>query len=419
MKKILVVLFLIFAIQIPSFASSYLDKQIKEAKKNVKYSTTNKHVKKLPKHTITAPIKDPKLIQLSSKKIVIDDAAYEKKLQQDESVYTSKIMAALKLDLKTYATNAPAEKDFYNVYRIAERIIRANNLDYVNWRVAIRLTPADYNAAATSANLVLINTALYDSLRGNDDALAFVIAHEMAHLLLGHQQRILEMARTYEKLRKYEKEYSGTVEILAYKVQEKRLQAESRTMEFVADAEGAVLMTRAGYDMDKGIQALNFINALPHIKTWNDSHPTPEKRIESMIENISAFDPNWVNEGKNNILHSNVLDCTKSSDRVSIVISKSPNVSKTYQPENIEQKILRIAYASYQNGKMVNAIKYFEKYADINESYIPYLYISYANEYLYNTTKQEKYLKQAKKAIEKAVELEPDNKFVVEQVEAL
>ena len=29
------------------------------------------------------------------------------------------------------------------------------------------------------------------------------------------------------------------------------------------------------------------------------------------------------------------------------------------------------------------------------------------------------YLKQAKKAIEKAVELEPDNKFVVEQVEAL
>ena len=72
MKKILTVVFLIFAIQMPSFASSYLDKQIKEAKKNVKYSTTNKHVKKLPKHTITAPIKDPKLIQLSSKKIVID-----------------------------------------------------------------------------------------------------------------------------------------------------------------------------------------------------------------------------------------------------------------------------------------------------------------------------------------------------------
>lgn len=419
MKKGLIIFLLLMVVQTPSLASSYLDKQIKEATKNVKYSTTSKHVKRLPKNIVITPIKDPKLIQLSKEPIVVNEIVYEQKLANDQKIYESKIMSSLNIDLKTYASNPPASKDFYNLYRIAERIIRANNLDYVNWRIAIRQTPVEYNAAATSANLVLINTALYDSLRGNDDAMAFVIGHEMAHLLLGHQQRIMEMAHTYDKLKKISNTTTSSVENLAYKVQEKRIQAESRTMEFVADAEGAILMTRAGYDMNNGIEALNFINALPHIKTWKDSHPTPEKRIESMIENISAFDPNWVNEGKNNIINSRVLDCSKSSDRVSIIISKNPSVSKTYQPEDIEQKILRIAYASYQNGKMVNAIKYFEKYADINESYIPYLYISYANEYLYNLTKQPKYLKQAQKAIEKAMEIEPDNKYVMEQVQAL
>ena len=93
----------------------------------------------------------------------------------------------------------------------------------------------------------------------------------------------------------------------------------------------------------------------------------------------------------------------KSSDRVSFVIDKAPVVNKFYQVENVEQKLKRLAYASYINGNFSNSVKYFEKLASSDENnYVYYVYLALANKELYNNLKEDKYLKQAKIAIEKA-----------------
>ena len=419
-KKILAIL-LILAIQTPVFASSYIDKQLKESKKNTQYSTMKKHTAKYETPTIKKDleIKDPKLISLYTGQYV-DEKTYNDKIVNDEAIYETKIKKELNKNLKTVNIQ-PQDVDFYNVYRIAEKLIRANNLDYTNWRIAIRKSEDTANAASTAANFIWINTALYDSLYDNPDALAFVIAHEMAHHILGHQQRMAELAYRFERLSKKSRRLKyqtdePLTEVAAY-VQKKRLLAESRAMEHMADTEAAILLTRAGFNMDNGMYALNFLNALPNLKTLNDTHPIPKRRIESLMENRTTFPTEWVDEGKYNIATSDVLTCKKSSDRVSIVINKNSNSKKYYEPETLEQKLTRVAYTNYRNGNMQNAIKYFEKLNNITENYITYLYISYANEYLYNITQDEKYLKQSYKTALKANGLEPSDKYSKEQIE--
>ena len=398
----------------PVYAGSYLDKQIKATKKNVKYESVQKHTAKynMPTADMKIELKDPHLISLSSIPTV-NESEYKAKLAKDNTIYNTKIKSALGKNMQSINVQ-PAAVDFYNVYRIAERLIRANNLDYMNWRIAIRKSEDDFNAATSSANYIYINTALYDSFYNKPDAMAFVIAHEMGHQILGHEQRTAEMNTRINKLRSISRSsYDG----VATTILKKKYLAELRDMEYVADAMGAELMTRAGYDMNKGMEALTFMNALPNVKTLSNDHPMTDKRIESIMEIRTTFPPDWVNEGKYNIMNSNVLDVKKSSDRVSIVISQDPNAHKYYQPEDVQTKLLRIAYASYQNRNMQNAIKYFEKLGEDN--YVNCLYISYANEYLYKQTQNSKYLTAAKAAAEKAKSLAPADKYVQEQVNAL
>jgi len=425
MKKVLVFI-MILTLQTSAIAGSYVDKQLKEAKKNQQRNSVKIHKVNYNQIPTTKPvkdIKDPKLIKLSNYKPV-SEKEYSAKIAKDELIYKNNIKPIIDKNLNSINV-APSSIDFYNVYRVSERIIRANNLDYVNWRIAIRKTE-DVNANSSMANLVRINTGLYDSLYGDDDALAFVIAHEMAHLILNHSQRRAELVARLKKLADYNKGVATDRDLYltgnaVVNVQAGRLLSQIKMMEFMADAEALILVTKAGYSPYKAVGALNFLKALPQANVWTfyDTHPMINDRIKSANENISYTNPDWVNEGKANIYNSDVLNCKKSSDRVSIVIMKSEKAKNFYEPEDMTQRLTRIAYTSYLKGDMENAIKYFEKLNNVEESYITYLYLSYANEYLYNSTKKEKYLKQAKNYIEKASSLNSNDENINAQKNSL
>ena len=172
--------------------------------------------------------------------------------------------------------------------------------------------------------------------------------------------------------------------------------------------------------MEKGMDALNFMNTLPEYdyELFTD-HPYTHKRIDSMNENRELFSPEWVNEGKYNILNSKVLTCKKSSDRVSIIINKNNKAKDFFEPETYEEKLTRIAYMNYKNANMEDAIRYFKQLAETKEDYAIYLYISYANEYLYNQTNNSKYLHKAVKYAQKANSLNPNNEYVEQQLKDL
>ncbi|MBQ8669530.1 M48 family metallopeptidase, partial [bacterium] len=330
MKKIILVTTLLFCSISPVFAS-HLDNQLEEIDNNVKYSTPKQHAevyKYKDEYTldIAKDVFDPKLIEFT-KYTKIDEEKYKSKLAKDEQEYQKKIIPAIYKKTKTVNIE-PEGVDFYNTYRIAEKIIRANNLDYINWRVAIRKTPVS-NAAAFDGNYIVINTGLYDSVYESEEAFAFVIAHEMAHHILGHMQRVAELNKEINFLKahvssvkKSSPKNSGIAELSA-NTQLMGIYKEFRKMEYMADAEALILITKAGYSPYKGIETLNYLNTFNNVTTLDSAHPSPKKRIEAYNENISVLDPNWKYVGIENIYKSDVLKCKKSSDRVSIVISKS------------------------------------------------------------------------------------------------
>ena len=397
MKKLLIALLTVLFPMSAFAKASYIENQLKDVKNNVEYNTVKKYKRSyqtlnLKTRNIT-DLKDPKLITLPEYE-KIADKTYNAKLAKDDEFYK-------KLQSKIKATN---DVDYYNVYRISERLVRANNLDYVNWRIAIRKTVDKVNAESSNGNFVCIYTPLYDSLESNDDALAFVLAHEMAHLILGHGQRQLNSAMSY---------FSDN--IISYS----KAMKDSRTMEYMADAEAFILLYKAGYSPQKALDALYILDAIPNVNSAFSSHPVTKKRIQSALENIAVLNPNWIDEGRKNIYNSAVLPAKKSSDRVSFIINKSTYSKDFYQPENYEQRLTRIAYLSYLNGDMENADRLFEKLAKYTGKYEHYLYLSYAEQYLFNFTKKKQYLKKSLDAVNKALEINPNNKFVTEQLKEI
>ena len=408
MKKILITL-IVLSLSGCAYAKSYLDSQLKNVKKSVKYNSVQTLKKNYDNSSDIAVVKktayDPKLIKLSDFQAV-DENAYKEKLAKDEKIYESEILPALKKKITTH-TDETLPVDFYNLYRISERLIRANNLEYVNWRIAVRKTE-DPNAYSSNANFIAIHTALYDTFYNNEDALAFIIAHEMSHLILGHTAQSGDLQTKIENA-----DYRFHHTSVTYKALMMKYMKEYRDMEYMADTEAITLITKAGYSPQKALAALNTIDTYAEIKfmrgIYND-HPDTEKRIESYKENLTVIDPNWIEEGKSNIYNSEVLSVKKSSDRVSFVIDKAPAVDKFYQVEDVEARLKRLAYASYLNGNYKNAVKYFEKLADADEyNYVYYVYLALANKELYNNLHEEKYLKQAKSAIDKAQSLKSND----------
>ena len=417
MKKILAIFLVLTTINTPVYAS-YIDKQLKEMQKTPRYNTVQTHKKNyetqlsMPqKASINTKIKDPGLIKLSNVK-PIDKKLFDEKIKNDEEIYNTKIKKVIFKKTNTVNVN-PDAVDFYNVYRISERLIRANNLDYINWRIAIRKS-VDFNAASFEGNYIQINTALYDTLYDNNDALAFVIAHEMAHHILGHSQRQIERAKFNRKVYGAP-EATSVNDPLFLQIKTQMDRREDRLMEHMADAEAFKLLIHAGFSPEHAMEALNFMAGLPNVKDIWSGHPIPADRIENIKETVMYANPYWVEIGKLNIYNSSVLNCKKSSDRVSIVISSTNRPDAFYEPETVEQFLTRMAYLSYKTGNMETAIKYFSKLAKIKEDYVSYLYISYAFQYLYNTEKKPKYLKLSVKAAQKAKDIEPQDKNVSEQ----
>ena len=194
-------------------------------------------------------------------------------------------------------------------------------------------------------------------------------------------------------------------------------------MEFAADTEGAILATKAGYDLDKGVEVISFLYTLPQSKDFYSTHPNAKKRLENISENRKYFlEDEWKNFGRYNIYNSDVLKVSVSSDRKSIIIGqgKTQLTSAHYRPETMTQIYARFGYRSYVLGEFSEADKYFKKVLNVDKSnYLVYLYMSYVNEALYNKTGRNIYLKNAKDYAAYALKLKPDSEYSKEQVAAL
>ena len=411
MRKILIVFLALIVAQINCEAKDYAKAHMKQMKKNQEYRISNTYLSdyKPEQKTLNLEIKDPKLIKLGGYENIPVNKFKEKRAK-DEQEYKkiSAFLASKKLN--EYYMQAYNE-DFFRVYRVAERLIRANNLDFMNWRLSID-SENSFNAYNSQTNRITVLVGTLDTLRGNDDALALIMGHEIAHGLMGHTKRQAKYRAKVERALRLN--HYG-----AYHIALKRYNKASRDMEYEADVVGAKLVAKAGYNLSNARETLSYMNTLDDADELNSTHPTTEKRIKNFEQNRKYFmDSEWVKQGLYNIYKSDVIECEKSSNRNSIVLLRGK--TSNYSDESIDEMYLRYGYKSYVNGEFKEAIKYFKNYLKLNKgNYAVYLYISYANECLYKQTGNAKYLESAKEFAGYAKTIEPDNKYVKEQILSL
>lgn len=426
MKKFLIFISMCVLSLNISEARDYAKLQVKEMRHAQKYATTkkvlqNQNYQFTPVVKANINIKDPHILKLGNYD-VISDKDYNNKLKADEKEYKEVKKVLSKTASKHYKTQADSA-DFYKVYRVAEKIIRANKLDFINWRIEIYKDSVMPNAFTTNTNYIAISTSLLDNFADNEDALALIIGHEMGHALLGHQERSFRAANWLEK---YKKEFNANRDILFsiyYLGYRQKYRIDAKNMEYAADIEGAKLAMHAGYSLDSGSDVMSYYSSLPRKADWRTDHPNPVKRLENLMQNAKYFPKDWAELGKYNIYNSEVLSARLSSDRKSMVISASvskPGIQNYYAPETMEEVFLRLAYMSYINGEFVKSLHYFDDLFNQNRSNaIAYLYASYASECMYKNTGDEKYLKLAKDYIQNAHNLDSNNIYIKEQVDAL
>ncbi len=392
--------------------------------------------------------KDPHIIKLPNRQ-KIDEELFEKKMAQDDKEYEKKIHVfsndfALYRDKDGkilaklgYKGDSEEEKEYkemqnswaqgyYMFYKIADKIIRANNLDTQNWRFEIRNKPDEINAYANAANHVVLYSSITDSFYDNEDALAFVIGHEMAHHILGHIQKNI---KAYDRIKKLQ--YGINNSLLCsylifplfiapgYKIKQWVWYSRIRKNELEADSESITLLARAGYDVAHVNDVMSTFSQIgEHEKTLTDTHPNLKERMQNANNQIALLDIDTLKiEGEKNLYEKPILTLKRSSDKKTIVLVSNKNRGfVNYFKDTPQQQIIYKAYSAYLNDDMKTSAQLFEQaYKTDKKNYIPCLYLSYIYEYNYKLNKDEKSLKQAKQWANRAYRKNNTDKYTLKQ----
>jgi predicted Zn-dependent protease len=154
------------------------------------------------------------------------------------------------------------------------------------WRFGV-VKSEGVNAFAAPAGFILVSRGLIDLLESEDE-LAFVLAHEVAHVMRKHHYNVVQRQRLVEKAAKdlQELEQSDLVGKLSSLSGQMYARGLDKAAEFEADRLGVELMTRAGYDPAAAISVLEKLMTLqgndPRAELLFSTHPSPANRLEQL-----------------------------------------------------------------------------------------------------------------------------------------
>ncbi|MDR1787029.1 MAG: M48 family metalloprotease [Treponema sp.] len=160
------------------------------------------------------------------------------------------------------------------------------------------------NAFATPGGHIFLTTALVRSAQ-SEDALAAVIAHEIAHIQMHHALSLLKDTETMRDLSKAATRASGyaskaaglsdknavfrqTVNDMASALM---VSGYAQPQEYEADAKAVTLLKAAGYDPAGIIDILNILvkTQANHPGGFNTTHPKPQQRLSRVQNSARNF----------------------------------------------------------------------------------------------------------------------------------
>lgn len=251
---------------------------------------------------------------------------------------------------------------YYFLYRVVDRLARANNLDQNPWRIK-SIPKYDMNAYATEVNLIAVYSGLLDVLAGDADAMACVIGHEMAHHVERHiPQKTVDLAKAKQRLEEKKQELirkeqnrqsaaqgwslitgilRGTTGVNlpitpvapsnpdqmrqdlenAAEGEEQNLATASQRHELEADRMGYQYMTRAGFDPKGCLRVMAVLGRMPQAE-FDGSHPAIPRRVKQLETLMVEIPPQRLAaEGRALLQGSAALTYAVSADRESLRVN--------------------------------------------------------------------------------------------------
>lgn len=157
-----------------------------------------------------------------------------------------------------------------------------------SWRFGL-IKSDSVNAFATPGGFVLLTAGLVKLLQSEDE-LAFVLAHEIAHVTKRHHYRVVLRQRLAEKAAGTLQSSMGDSADSAISQASAQIYARGldKSSEYEADSLGVELMTEAGYDPAAALGVLERLQRLgrddPRTELLFSTHPSPSERMDTVLQ---------------------------------------------------------------------------------------------------------------------------------------
>jgi predicted Zn-dependent protease len=172
--------------------------------------------------------------------------------------------------------------------QILQRIKKQNKVP-ASLGASIRVIPSQQLNAYTNGQTIVLTDKLWNTLK-TDDQRAFVIAHELGHIMAKHIQQTQYRRVGLVVLDQYVLDrylpQSGLWNIMTNVGLNLADKYSSRNLEYQADDIGFQLMRRAGYRPRAAIEVLRTLERLQKNGTpgFLMDHPTDKARIQRLVE---------------------------------------------------------------------------------------------------------------------------------------
>jgi predicted Zn-dependent protease len=156
------------------------------------------------------------------------------------------------------------------------------------WRFGVIKSDA-INAFAMPGGYVLLSSGLLKLLESEDE-LAFVMAHELAHVSRRHHYQVVQRQRLADQAAKNLQTVAQDQDTAKLAQASGQIYARGldKGAEFEADRLGVEVMTRTGYDPSAAISVLEKLQKLkgndPRSELLFSTHPSPAERLDMLLQ---------------------------------------------------------------------------------------------------------------------------------------
>jgi predicted Zn-dependent protease len=196
-------------------------------------------------------------------------------------------------------TEKPAAERYLNEICAAIAVNSPMPEIYNGYHVMILDSP-ELNAFATPGGHIFVTRGLVETL-ASEDALAAVLAHEVAHIQLQHSVDLVRSMRLTRDLSKTADRAAGIAARAASLSERKTLfdnavrnmvttlisNGYSQEQEFQADIYAAKLLTLAGYSPTSLVDVLTLLQRTTAPGGFNGTHPAPARRIANLRQELA------------------------------------------------------------------------------------------------------------------------------------